>query len=152
MNYLAFSAGFTLIHMVAYVAAGAVAFAISKDIYTEKARLMDYLRDMADPKDKAYVGKTFLVAQIPRGILMSAVLYPLLGVLGEVTLAGRIVFLGGLMLIYTEISSAIPFPTNLEGWVYMKPRYFQGRTIMKFWLEITLYSVLFALPAAWLLF
>jgi hypothetical protein len=61
-------------------------------------------------------------------------------------------FFTGLMLIYTEISSAVPFPTNIEGFVYMKQRYIKAKTIGKFWLEIIIYSVLFGLLAGALLF
>ena len=150
MIYATFILKFTLIHMITYVLAGAVAFAISKDIYESKARYADFLRDTGNPDDKAHIGKFFLLAQIPRGIMMALVLLPVLEHLTQLGFGIKALFFGGLMLIFTEISAAIPFPTNIEGLVYMHPRYLLGRKILKFWLEILLYSCLFGLAMAWL--
>ncbi len=83
---------------------------------------------------------------------MSLVLFPILGSLADTSFGSRFLFLAGLMFIYTEISSAVPFPTNIEGFVYMKKRYLQPGIIWKYWFEIGLYSILFGLFAAWLLF
>jgi hypothetical protein len=152
MSYLTFTFWFTIIHTVAYISAGIIALKISKDIYESKERYADFLRDMGDPTESKHVQKTFIPAQIVRGIIMSLVLYPVLGALGELSFLARFFFFAGLMIVYTEISSAVPFPTNIEGFVYMKQKYMQGKKIWKFWLEIIIYSVIFALPTAGLLF
>ncbi len=152
MSYLVFTVWFTVIHTAAYIIAGVIALKISKDIYESKDRYADYLRDMADSVESKHVQKTFIPAQLVRGIIMSLVLYPVLGSLAEISFLARFFFFAGLMFVYTEISSAVPFPTNIEGFVYMKQKYMQGSKIWKFWLEIAIYSVLFALPAAGLLF
>ncbi len=148
MGYLMFSFWFMVIHTAAYVAAGVIALKISKDIYEGKGRFADFLRDMSDPGESKHVQKFFLPAQLLRGLLMSIALYPVLGLLGDLSFGLRFLFWAGLMLIYTEISSAVPFPTNIEGFVYMKHRYLKTPKIWKFWLEIIIYSVLFGLPAA----
>lgn len=152
MSYLTFTFWFTIIHTIAYTLAGVIALKISKDIYESKERYADFLRDMGDPAESKHVQKTFIPAQLVRGVIMSLVLYPVLGALGEISLIARFFFFAGLMFIYTEISSAVPFPTNIEGFVYMKQKYIQGNMIWKFWLEIIIYSVIFAVPAAGLLF
>jgi len=152
MVYLVFSFWFTIFHTIAYVAAGVIALKISKDIYEGKNRHADFIRDMSDPDESKHVQKLFIPAQLLRGLLMSIVLYPVLGLMGDLSFGLRFLFLAGLMFIYTEISSAVPFPTNIEGYVYMKQRYLQTATVWKFWLEITVYSVLFGLLAAGLLF
>ena len=152
MSYLTFTFWFTIIHTAAYTLAGVIALKISKDIYESKERYADFLRDMSDPTESIHVQKTFIPAQLVRGIIMSLVLYPLLGPLGEISFLARFFFFFGLMFVYTEISSAVPFPTNIEGFVYMRKKYMQGAKIWKFWLEIAIYSILFALPAAGLLF
>lgn len=152
MSYLMFTVWFTLIHTAAYILAGVIALKISKDIYESKERFADFLRDMGDPVESKHVQKAFIPAQLVRGIIMSLVLYPVLGSLADISFLARFFFFAGLMFVYTEISSAVPFPTNIEGFVYMKQKYMQGNKIWKFWLEIVIYSVLFALPAAGLLF
>lgn len=152
MIYLTFTFWFTIIHTAAYIFAGVIALKISKDIYESKERYADFLRDMGDPDENKHVQKTFIPAQLVRGVIMSLVLYPILGALAEISFLARFFFFGGLMFVYTEISSAVPFPTNIEGFVYMKQKYMQGAKIWKFWLEIIIYSVLFALLAAGLLF
>lgn len=152
MSYLMFSVWFTVIHTAAYILAGVIALKISKDIYESKDRYADFLRDMGDPTESKHVQKAFIPAQLVRGVIMSLVLYPVLGALGEISFLARFFFFAGLMFVYTEISSAVPFPTNIEGFVYMKQKYMQRDKIWKFWLEIIIYSVLFALPAAAFLF
>jgi len=152
MSFLTFTFWFTIIHTAAYILAGVIALKISKDIYESKARYADFLRDMGDSTESKHMQNTFIPAQLVRGVIMSLVLYPVLGILGEITFLARFFFFAGLMFVYTEISSAVPFPTNIEGFVYMKQKYMQGNKIWKFWLEIIIYSVIFAVPAAGLLF
>lgn len=152
MEYLVFSFWFIIIHTVAYTAAGMIALKISKDIYDGKSRLMDYLRDMANKNESSHVTKWFIPAQLVRGLLMSIVLYPILGLLGETSFALRFVFLFGLMFIYTHLSCAAPCADNIEGFVYMKDRYFKKSTFIKFQFEMITYSLLFSLLAGWLLF
>jgi hypothetical protein len=83
---------------------------------------------------------------------MSLVLYPVLPMLGGISFAGRFVFFFGLMFIYTDFAGAVPFPHNIEGFVYMRSQYLKKGKTWKLYFEIVLYSMLFALFAAWLLF
>jgi hypothetical protein len=152
MSYLTFTFWFTIIHTGAYILAGVVALKISKDIYESKERYADFLRDMGDPAESRHVQKTFIPAQLVRGIIMSLVLYPVLEALTEISFLARFFFFAGLMFVYTEISSSVPFPTNIEGFVYMKQKFIQANKIWKFWLEIIIYSIIFALPTAGFLF
>ncbi len=152
MNYVLFSVWFMVIHAAAYTGAGVIALAISKDIYKGKARIMDYLRDMNDPEDNAYVTKRFFPAQLLRGLLMSIVLYPVLEHLGSLSPVLRILFFFGLTFIYTHIGSAAPCPDNIEGYVYMKKRYENRALFWRFQLEMTMYSLLVSFASGLLLF
>ena len=113
---------------------------------------MIYLRDMSDEQERGHVQTMFLPAQLLRGILMSLVLLPILPALEELSFLLRFTFLGGLAFIFTHLSSASPCPDNIEGYVYMKERYFNKTAFLKFQGEMLLYSVVFAGIAAWLLF
>lgn len=131
MEYLFFSVWFTLIHSAVYTAAGALALRLSKDLYEEKKRLLDYLNDMSVEAENKHVAKWFLPAQLLRGLLMSVVLYPILGLLGDLSFGLRFAFLAGLMFFYTDLASAVPFPNNIEGFVYLKKRYLKKRDFLE---------------------
>lgn len=150
--YVLFAAGFTAIHAAAYVLAGVVALAISKDLYAEKDRVLDFLHDMSDPSESRHVQRTFLPAQLVRGLLLAVVLFPVLGALGEMSFALRATFLASLTFVYLEVASSIPFSTNIEGYVYMKARYRRLPAVWKLYLEAVLYSLLLGVAASWLLF
>ncbi len=152
MEYLLFSVWFTVIHTAVYTAAGAVALKLSKDLYEEKNRLLDYLNDMSVEMENKHVAKWFLPAQLLRGLLMSVVLYPVLGLLGDLTFGLRFAFLAGLMFVYTDFASAVPFPNNIEGFVYLKKRYLKKEIFWKLYLEMILYSLAFGGLVSWLLF
>ncbi len=152
MVYVRFSLWFTLIHTVAYAVAGMIALRVSGDIYEGKERLMTYLRDMSDPGERGHVEKWSILAQVPRGLLMSVVLYPILGAMGEMPLGLRFAFLSGLMFVYTHLSAAAPCADNIEGFVYMKDAFFRRSSFLKFQMEMVMYSVLFGFAAGSLLF
>jgi len=155
MEYFLFSLGFTLIHLGVYTIAGMAALNISRDLYEGEQRLLDFLSDMSTKGEKDESGRVkrlFLPAQLLRGLLMSLVLYPVLPLLGDISFAGRFAFFFGLMFIYTDFAGAVPFPHNIEGFVYMRSQYLKKDKTWKLYFEIVLYSMLFALFAAWLLF
>ncbi len=152
MEYAVFSAWFTAFHIAAYTIAGMIALSVSREIYHGRNRTMTYLRDMSDAQERAHVEKWSLLAQIPRGLLMSVALYPVLGSLGDLSFALRFAFFAGLMFIFTHISSAAPCADNIEGFVYMKEEFLARSSFLKFQMEMVIYSTLFALPSAHFLF
>jgi hypothetical protein len=83
---------------------------------------------------------------------MSIILYPIIGLLGELSFGLRFTFLSGLMFIYTDFASAIPFSHNLEGFVYMKERYLKKEFLGKLYFEMIIYSLTFGFLASWFLF
>jgi hypothetical protein len=125
---------------------------VSKDLYEDKNRLLDYLRDMSDENESKYVSKWFFPIQLLRGLVLSIVLYPILALLGELSFGLRFTFFSGLMFFYTDFACAVPFPNNLEGFVYMKKRYVKKEFFGKLYLEMIIYSLLFGLLVSWFLF
>ncbi|MFO8042040.1 MAG: hypothetical protein R6U25_02455 [Alkalispirochaeta sp.] len=152
MNLITFTAFFALIHVVAYTIAGVVAYYISKDIYETKTRLMDYLRNMANPEEKRHVQTWVFPAQIVRGVLMAVVLWPVASALGEMAPSLRLLFFAGLAFVYTHFASAAPCPDNIEGFVYMREKYLQWSSFGRFQLEMALYTAMFAGATTFLLF
>jgi hypothetical protein len=152
MQYLWFTVLFTVVHVIAYTVAGVIALRISKDLYEGEGRVLDYMRDTSDPDEGAKVQKRFFPAQLLRGVLMSLVFYPILGPVGELGAGIRFLFLFGLMFLYTDFASAVPFGSNIEGYVYLKDRYLGRAPFWKFQAEMLIYSTLLGLAGALFLF
>lgn len=145
MEYLYFILAFTVIHTVSYTIAGATALKFSRDLYRGKDRLYDFLRDMDNPDESRHVTVYFLPAQILRGLLMSLVFLPILPLLQDLSFTLLFVFIFSAMFILTDLSSATPFPHNIEGYVYSKKKYLQLSMLPKLYYETAVYSVLVAL-------
>jgi len=137
-----------------YTIAGALALKITgKDFYEGERRSLDFLRDMSDPDESKQVQILFIPAQLLRGLLMSIVLFPILGVLKEMTFELRALFICGLMFVYTDFAGAVAFPNNIEGYVYMKKeRYFKKGAFWKSHIEMIVYSLIFGVAVSWFLF
>ena len=144
MENLNFVFYFTISHIIAYTIAGVIALKISKDIYESKNRHCNFLRDMGDKSESSHVQKYFLPAQLMRGILMAAVLLPILDTILAFDFISKIIFFSGLMFVYTHFAAGSPFIDNIEGFVYFKQKYLQKKAFLKFQVEMIIYSILFA--------
>ncbi len=153
MEYLTFTALFVLAHVVAYITAGAITYPLVYKAWHggEGSLYGAFLRDMTDDAERRRNGLLLLPTQVLRGVLMSLVLYPVLGALGDLSLGLQFVFMASLMYVYTDLSAATPFSNNIEGIIYMK-----GHIVRRaFWptqLEAVLYASLMGVAAAWFVF
>ncbi len=153
MEHLTFTGYFVLAHLVAYVAAGAVTYPlVYKSWHGGEGSLYGaFLRDMTDEAERRRNGLLLVPTQVGRALLMSIVLYPVLGALGEQSAVIQFLFMAGLMYVYTDLAAATPFSNNIEGLLYMK-----GHIVRRaFWptqIEAVLYAVLMGAAAAWFVF
>ncbi|MFP4634992.1 MAG: hypothetical protein ACLFRD_03950 [Nitriliruptoraceae bacterium] len=154
MEYVGFSLGFLVIHLIAYVVAGVLnQQLLTKDLYGgEGALLTAFMRDMDDPTERQRSGRVMLPAQFVRAVLMSAVLYPVLDALSAMPYGLRFAFLAGLMFVYADLAAATPFSNNIEGLVYLQPRFVRPDVFWRIQSEAIVYALLFGGVAAWLLF
>ena len=83
---------------------------------------------------------------------MSVVLYPVLLHLGQIAFALRVAFVAGLAFVYIHVACAAPAPENIEGFVYLKDRFFKKSSFFKFQFEMIIYSVALGLTVGGLLF
>lgn len=122
MDYLVFSGLFIVSHIFAYFLAGGITYPLFyKRLHGGEDSLYEpFLRDMSDPAEKRRQGKLLIPTQVARGLLMSLVLYPVLSPLGDLSFSLQFAFLAGLMFIYADLGSAVPFSNTIEGIVYMK--------------------------------
>ncbi len=153
MEYLRFTFLFFVIHTVTYYLAGVINYQFSKRLYGGKDQLYkSFLRNMSDPKESVSVNKKIIPVQLVRAILMSVVLYPVLEFAGDLSWGLRFLFMGGLIFVYADFCSAIPFSNTLEGLIYMKPEYVRPIVFWTIQMEAIIYSVIFGLASSWLLF
>jgi hypothetical protein len=153
VEYVWFSLGFVAIHLSAYIAAGALTLQFTRDLYTgDSALFASFLRDVDAPAEKTRQGLVMWPAQLARGLLMSIVLYPILGPLAELSFAARFGFLAALMFVYTDLAAATPFSDNIEGLVYMKKKFVRPNVFWRIQSEALIYSTVFGGLAAWTLF
>ena len=153
MEYVWFSLGFVAIHLGVYIVAGALTLQFTKDLYTgDNALFTPFLRDVQVPEEKTRQGIVIWPAQLARGLLMSIVLYPILGPLAELSPGARFGFLAALMFVYTDLAAATPFSNNIEGLVYLKKRFTRPDAFWRIQSEAILYSTLFGALATWTLF
>jgi hypothetical protein len=147
--YIKFSFLFFAAHFVSYLIAGVIDLQLAKNMYKGKDRLyMGFFRDMENKEEASRVAKLLLPSQFVRAVLMSFVLYPILPFLIALPFWTKFFFMGGLMFIYADFSSAIPFSNTIEGLVYLKREFVEKKVFWIIQLEAILYSVLFGLFSA----
>lgn len=141
MEYLVFSGLFIISHIFAYYLAGAITYPLFYEHLHGGADSLygSFLRDMTDPAEKKRQGMLLIPAQVARGLLMSLVLYPVLGYLGEISFGLQFAFMAGLMFVYADLASAVPFSNTIEGIVYMKPRFIR-EAFWKTQIEAVIYA------------
>ncbi len=153
MTYVKFSLLFFVIHFLCYNIAGVIDFQLAKKMYSGKNRLYNsFFRDMDDKKESMRIARLLIPSQFVRGIVMSMVLYPILPYLGELSFGLQFIFMASLMFVYADFASAIPFSNTIEGIVYLKKEFVEKKVFWTIQLEAILYSILFGLLSAWLLF
>jgi hypothetical protein len=106
-----------------YFLAGAIFYPLlTKDFYTGPNPIFaTFMRTEAEPELWAHVVTWFLPAQILRGVLMAAVLYPLFDTLKTWSFGRRFLWIASVYLVFAFWSAAGVAPGTIEGMVYMRP-------------------------------
>jgi len=153
ITYIKFSLLFFVIHFVCYIVAGVIDFQLAKKMYSGKNRLYkSFFRDMDDKKESMRIARLLIPSQFIRAIVMSIVLYPILPFLVELSFGMQFLFMASLMFVYADFASAIPFSNTIEGIVYLQKQFVEKRVFWTIQLEAIIYSIMFGLLSAWLLF
>lgn len=151
--YVKFSLLFFVIHFACYIIAGVIDKQLAKNMYEGKDRLYNaFFRDMEDKRESTRIAKLLIPSQFVRALLMSFVLYPILPYLLELSFGMQFLFMSSLMFIYADFSSAIPFSNTIEGFVYLKKKFVEKNVFWTIQFEAIIYSIMFGLLSAWLLF
>lgn len=110
-------------HVLTYFVVGAIAYQfLTKDFYIGPDPIFKtFMRTEAEPDLWAHVMRWFLPAQILRGILIAAVLYPFFDTLNGWPFRKRFLAISGLYLVFGLWAAAGASPGSIEGMVYMRP-------------------------------
>ena len=149
MLYIKFSLIFFLIHLTCYIIAGIIDLQLAKKMYKGKNRLYkSFLRDTDNIKESTRIAKLMIPSQLIRALLMSVVLYPILPYLIQLPFWIQFIFMAGLMFIYADFASAIPFSNTIEGIIYLKKEFVEKKVFWTIQLEAIIYSIMFGLLSA----
>lgn len=123
---LAFIVITTLSYSLAYLLAGAIAYQlITKQFYVGDHALFNaYLRSETNIAEWTHTNIWILPVVILRGLLLSLVLIPFRSSLEKFSFRKKALILALFIFIAAHIAAAAPSPSNLEGFVYMKPSLF----------------------------
>jgi hypothetical protein len=110
-------------HVTTYFLAGAIAYPLlTKQFYVGPHPIFAvFMRTEAEPELWGHVVRWFLPAEILRGFLLTAVLYPLLDTLKAWLFVKRLLFIAGLYVVLGFWAATVPAPGTIEGMVYMRP-------------------------------
>jgi hypothetical protein len=122
-RFAIFAAKITAAQVTTYFLAGAVFYQLlTKDYYTGSNPIFAaFMRTETEPELWAHVMRWFLPAQILRGVLIAAVLYPLLDTLKVWSFGKRFLLIASLYLVFGFWAAAVAAPGTIEGMVYLRP-------------------------------
>jgi hypothetical protein len=122
-RFLIFAAKVTLAHVVTYFIAGALAYSLlTKQFYEGSNPIFaTFMRTQAEPDLWSHVMTWFIPAQVLRGALIAAALYPLFDTLSAWSFSKRFFSIAALYLVLGFWAAAVAAPGNIEGLVYLRP-------------------------------
>jgi hypothetical protein len=84
-------------------------------------------------------------------LLISLVLLPFMDTLKKMAFWKRTGLIFALMFVLIHLAAAAPSPSNIEGFIYMKPELFNMKTFLLTQPEMIFQSLLFAIGLSWVL-
>lgn len=141
-DYFRFIIVFIIAHTIAYLFAGGIAYQLlTKEFWEGSNPLLSlYLRTPGNPELWNFAMIWQIPGQIIRSLLIGSVLLPLYDTFKKWDFVKTFLFVSGLLFVLTHLSSAVPSPANIEGFIYMKPDFINSGFI-KMQPEMILYSL-----------
>jgi hypothetical protein len=122
-RFLRFAVKVTIAHVVSYFVVGAAAYQLlTKPFYEgEAAVFATFMRTPAEPELWRHAMTWFLPAQVLRGVLIAAALYPFFDTLQSWSWGRRWLAISGLYLVLGFWAAAVAAPGTIDGLVYLRP-------------------------------
>jgi hypothetical protein len=143
----------TVIYSLAYLIAGGIAYQLlTKQFYVGDTQIFTaYLRSEASPAEWAHTNIWLVPGLLFRAFLISLVLLPFVETLKKMTFLKRSGVVFSFMFILIHIAAAAPSPSNIEGFIYMKPQLVSVKSFLLTQPEMIAQCMLFALGLAWVI-
>ncbi len=143
----------TILFVLTYLVAGAVFYQlITKQFYVgDHPTQFSYLRSEADAVSWAHTTRWIFPAVFLRGLLTSLVLMPFFGVMRAWSRARIGLTVAGLVYVIGSLAAGAPSPSNIEGFVYLQPRYFSLDAFLLTQPEMLVQALLFGFGMAMIL-
>jgi hypothetical protein len=130
-KFLLFTLMLVAAHIVTYYVFGALAYQlITKQFYQGENPTFIFMRTESDPLLWQHAMAWMLPGQALRGILMGFALLPFMKTLVDMGVVKRALALASLYFIFSHLSAAGPTTSNVEGFIYFRPEYFNARIFL----------------------
>ncbi len=122
-RFVIFAVKVVAAHVTTYFLAGAMAYPLlTKEFYVGPNPIFaTFMRTEAEPALWGHVVQWFLPAQILRGVLIAAILYPLFDTLKAWPFGKRFLLIASLYVVLGFWAATVAAPGTIEGMVYMRP-------------------------------
>lgn len=122
-RFVSFAGKVVVAHVVTYFVVGAIAYqVVTKEFYMGASPIFaTFMRTEAEPEIWRHVMVWFMPAQVLRGLLIAAVLYPFFDTLRKWVFWKRFLSVASLYLVIGFWATAVAAPGTIEGMVYMRP-------------------------------
>jgi hypothetical protein len=143
----------TVIYALSYLIIGGIAYQlITKQFYVGDGALFTaYLRSESNPAEWAHANIWLIPGVVLRAVLISLVLLPFVETLKKMKFLQRVSVLFILMFVLIHLAAAAPSPSNIEGFIYMKPELISVTSFLLTQPEMIFQCLLFALGLSWIL-
>lgn len=122
-QFWVFAGKVAVAHTVTYFVLGGIAYQLlTKPFYVGPDAVFDtFMRTEAEPQLWRHVMSWFLQAQLLRGLLIAAAIYPFFSSLIQWTYTRRWLSIAGLYVVLGFWAAAVAAPGTIEGMVYLRP-------------------------------
>jgi hypothetical protein len=142
-----------VVYAISYLLVGAIAYQLlTKQFYVgDNPLFAAYLRSESNPAEWAHTNVWIVPGLLLRALLISLVLLPFMDTLKKMAFWKRTGLIFALMFVLIHLAAAAPSPSNIEGFIYMKPELFNMKTFLLTQPEMIFQSLLFAIGLSWVL-
>lgn len=147
-RFVQFSGRVIVAHVVTYVGVGMLAYLVlTRQFFEPEGVAAQVLRTPADPQLWSHVTRWMLPAQVLRGLLIAAVLFPFVPTLLAWSYARRVAALAGLYVVLGQWASTVAGSGTIEGWLILRPEFTTPRIVWGAMVEGLVQGIVLA---AWL--
>jgi hypothetical protein len=130
-QFVRFSARVIVAHVVTYIGVGVLAYAfLTHQFFEPKGLTAQVMRTPADPHLWSHVTRWMLPAQVLRGLLIAAVLFPFVSTLSAWSYSKRVAALAGLYVVLGQWASTVAGSGTIEGWLILRPEFTAPRIVL----------------------